>query len=76
LKIQAKEGLEGRLKAAGKLYAERETYFERPWISSRRDRAGMGFPGYFPDRVRLIKWAKEQDNSGGAGPGSGCWLAW
>ena len=70
LKKQATEGLEGRLKAAGKLYAERETYFKRlDYELSVIER--MGFPGYFLIVSDFIKWAKEQGIPVGPGRGSG-----
>jgi len=70
LRKQAKEGLEGRLVAASKLYAERETYFKRlDYELSVIER--MGFPGYFLIVSDFIKWAKEQGIPVGPGRGSG-----
>jgi DNA polymerase-3 subunit alpha len=70
LKLQAKEGLEARLAAAPKLYATRETYFERlDYELGIIER--MGFPGYFLIVADFIKWAKEQDIPVGPGRGSG-----
>jgi len=67
---QATEGLEGRLEAADKLYAPRETYFERlQYELSVIER--MGFPGYFLIVSDFIKWAKEHDIPVGPGRGSG-----
>ncbi|WOR15687.1 DNA polymerase III subunit alpha [Hyphomonas sp. FCG-A18] len=70
LTLQAKEGLEARLEAAPKLYADRETYFER--LDYELGIIGnMGFPGYFLIVSDFIKWAKEQDIPVGPGRGSG-----
>ena len=70
LRKQALEGLEYRLGAADKLYAERDTYFERLdyelMIIER-----MGFPGYFLIVSDFIKWAKDNDIPVGPGRGSG-----
>ncbi|MEM1035317.1 MAG: DNA polymerase III subunit alpha [Pseudomonadota bacterium] len=70
LEIQAREGLEARLAAAPKLYAERETYFER--LDYELGIIGkMGFPGYFLIVADFIKWAKDQGIPVGPGRGSG-----
>ena len=70
LRKQALEGLEYRLGAADKLYAERDTYFERLdyelMIIER-----MGFPGYFLIVSDFIKWAKDNGIPVGPGRGSG-----
>ncbi|HPF22133.1 MAG: DNA polymerase III subunit alpha [Hyphomonas sp.] len=70
LRKQALEGLEFRLSAADKLYADRETYFKRlDYELSVIER--MGFPGYFLIVSDFIKWAKEHDIPVGPGRGSG-----
>lgn len=70
LRKQAVEGLEYRLSAADKLYAERDTYFERlDYELSIIER--MGFPGYFLIVSDFIKWAKENGIPVGPGRGSG-----
>ncbi len=70
LRKQATEGLEGRLAAADKLYAERDVYFERlDYELTIIER--MGFPGYFLIVSDFIKWAKENDIPVGPGRGSG-----
>jgi len=70
LRKQALEGLEYRLDAADKLYAEREKYFERlDYELSIIER--MGFPGYFLIVSDFIKWAKENGIPVGPGRGSG-----
>ncbi|KCZ56588.1 DNA polymerase III subunit alpha [Hyphomonas beringensis] len=70
LRKQAIEGLEYRLDAADKLYAEREVYFERlDYELSIIER--MGFPGYFLIVSDFIKWAKENGIPVGPGRGSG-----
>ncbi|MEZ5998841.1 MAG: DNA polymerase III subunit alpha [Hyphomonas sp.] len=70
LRKQASEGLEGRLAAADKLYATRETYLERlDFELSVIER--MGFPGYFLIVSDFIKWAKDHDIPVGPGRGSG-----
>ena len=70
LKHQAKQGLEARLQVAPKLYATRETYFERlDYELGIIER--MGFPGYFLIVADFIKWAKQQDIPVGPGRGSG-----
>ena len=70
LRKQAIEGLEYRLGAADKLYADRETYFERlDYELSIIER--MGFPGYFLIVSDFIKWAKENGIPVGPGRGSG-----
>ncbi len=70
LRKQALEGLEYRLGAADKLYAERDTYFERlDYELTIIER--MGFPGYFLIVSDFIKWAKEHDIPVGPGRGSG-----
>ena len=70
LRKQAVEGLEYRLTAADKLYAERDTYFERlDYELSIIER--MGFPGYFLIVSDFIKWAKENGIPVGPGRGSG-----
>ena len=70
LRKQAVEGLEFRLSAADKLYADRDTYFERlDYELSIIER--MGFPGYFLIVSDFIKWAKENGIPVGPGRGSG-----
>lgn len=70
LRKQALEGLEYRLGAADKLYAERDTYFERlDYELTIIER--MGFPGYFLIVSDFIKWAKDNDIPVGPGRGSG-----
>ncbi len=70
LKLQAREGLEFRLKEADRLYAEREAYAERlEFELSVIER--MGFPGYFLIVSDFIKWAKQHDIPVGPGRGSG-----
>ena len=70
LRKQAIEGLEFRLSAADKLYADRDTYFERlDYELSIIER--MGFPGYFLIVSDFIKWAKENGIPVGPGRGSG-----
>ena len=70
LRKQAVEGLEFRLSAADKLYADRDTYFERlDYELSIIER--MGFPGYFLIVADFIKWAKENGIPVGPGRGSG-----
>ncbi|MEM8616276.1 MAG: PHP domain-containing protein, partial [Pseudomonadota bacterium] len=70
LRLQAEAGLERRLAAAPKLYATRETYFERlNYELSIIDR--MGFPGYFLIVADFIKWTREQGIPVGPGRGSG-----
>ncbi|MEM8616208.1 MAG: DNA polymerase III subunit alpha, partial [Pseudomonadota bacterium] len=70
LRLQAEAGLERRLAAAPKLYAARETYFERlDYELSIIDR--MGFPGYFLIVADFIKWTREQGIPVGPGRGSG-----
>ncbi|MCR9195187.1 MAG: DNA polymerase III subunit alpha [Hyphomonas sp.] len=70
LKLQAKAGLEARLAEAPKLYASRETYFERLDYELGIIE-GMGFPGYFLIVADFIKWSKEQGIPVGPGRGSG-----
>ena len=70
LKLQAKAGLEARLGEAPKLYASRETYFERLDYELGIIE-GMGFPGYFLIVADFIKWSKEQGIPVGPGRGSG-----
>ena len=70
LRKQALEGLEYRLGAADKLYAERDTYFERlDYELTIIER--MGFPGYFLIVSDFIKWAKDNGIPVGPGRGSG-----
>ncbi|MFN3910464.1 DNA polymerase III subunit alpha [Hyphomonas sp.] len=70
LKLQAREGLEFRLKEADRLYADREAYAERlEFELSVIER--MGFPGYFLIVSDFIKWAKQHDIPVGPGRGSG-----
>lgn len=70
LRKQAVEGLEFRLGQADKLYADRETYFERlDYELGIIER--MGFPGYFLIVSDFIKWAKEHGIPVGPGRGSG-----
>lgn len=70
LREQATEGLEGRLAAADKLYADRDVYFERlDYELTIIER--MGFPGYFLIVSDFIKWAKDNDIPVGPGRGSG-----
>ena len=70
LRKQALEGLEFRLNAADKLYAERDVYFERlDYELGIIER--MGFPGYFLIVSDFIKWAKENGIPVGPGRGSG-----
>ena len=70
LRIQAREGLELRLKEADRLYAERDTYFERlDFELGVIER--MGFPGYFLIVSDFIKWAKANGIPVGPGRGSG-----
>ena len=70
LRRQSQEGLDARLEAAAKLYADREAYTKRlEYELSVIER--MGFPGYFLIVSDFIKWAKEQDIPVGPGRGSG-----
>ena len=70
LRVQAREGLELRLKEADRLYAERDAYFERlDFELSVIER--MGFPGYFLIVSDFIKWAKANGIPVGPGRGSG-----
>ena len=66
----AREGLERRLKDADKLYAERETYFDRLDYELGIIES-MGFPGYFLIVADFIRWSKEQEIPVGPGRGSG-----
>jgi len=70
LKDQAQQGLKARLKAAPKLYADRQVYDDRLAfeLSVIED---MGFPGYFLIVADFIKWAKDQGIPVGPGRGSG-----
>ncbi|CUS55692.1 DNA polymerase III alpha subunit [hydrothermal vent metagenome] len=77
LRKQALEGLEYRLGAADKLYAERDTYFERlDYELTIIER--MGFPGYFLIVSDFIKWAKDNGIpvGPGRGAGAGSLVAW
>ncbi len=70
LRVQAREGLELRLKEADRLYAERDAYFERlDFELGVIER--MGFPGYFLIVSDFIKWAKANGIPVGPGRGSG-----
>lgn len=70
LRLQAREGLSDRLKAADRLYAERAQYEERlDYELGIIER--MGFPGYFLIVSDFIKWAKTNDIPVGPGRGSG-----
>ena len=70
LRLQAKEGLELRLREADRLYAERSAYFERlDFELGVIER--MGFPGYFLIVSDFIKWAKSNGIPVGPGRGSG-----
>jgi DNA polymerase-3 subunit alpha len=70
LRIQAREGLELRLKEADRLYAPRETYLERLEFELGVIER-MGFPGYFLIVSDFIKWAKANGIPVGPGRGSG-----
>lgn len=70
LKVQALAGLEIRLGEVPKLYATRETYFERLEYELGIIEK-MGFPGYFLIVADFIKWAKDQEIPVGPGRGSG-----
>lgn len=70
LRDLANAGLQGRLKAAAKLYADLETYQERLDYELGIIE-GMGFPGYFLIVADFIKWTKEQGIPVGPGRGSG-----
>ena len=70
LRDKAVAGLEARLAAADKLYAERDAYFERlDYELGVIER--MGFPGYFLIVSDFIKWSKDQGIPVGPGRGSG-----
>ncbi|GAB5457701.1 MAG: DNA polymerase III subunit alpha [Henriciella sp.] len=70
LKAQAKAGLDARLAAVSKLYADRKTYDERLKFELEVIE-NMGFPGYFLIVADFIKWAKDQGIPVGPGRGSG-----
>ncbi len=70
LRDLAKAGLEARLGEVPKLYATRETYFERLDYELGIIE-GMGFPGYFLIVADFIKWTRDQGIPVGPGRGSG-----
>jgi len=70
LRVQAEDGLKGRLEAADQLYADRQVYDER-LAYELSVIENMGFPGYFLIVSDFIKWAKEQGIPVGPGRGSG-----
>ncbi|MCF6329451.1 MAG: DNA polymerase III subunit alpha, partial [Henriciella sp.] len=70
LKDAAKQGLKARLKAASRLYADRQVYDERLDFELSVIE-NMGFPGYFLIVADFIKWAKDQEIPVGPGRGSG-----
>ncbi|MEX1252194.1 MAG: DNA polymerase III subunit alpha [Hyphomonas sp.] len=70
LRLQAREGLEMRLREADRLYTDRDAYFERlDFELGVIER--MGFPGYFLIVSDFIKWAKANGIPVGPGRGSG-----
>ncbi|HRK66070.1 MAG TPA: DNA polymerase III subunit alpha [Hyphomonas sp.] len=70
LRLQAREGLEGRLRQADRLYADKIQYEERlEYELGIIER--MGFPGYFLIVSDFIKWAKANGIPVGPGRGSG-----
>ena len=70
LRLQAREGLEARLREADRLYAEKSAYEERlDYELGVIER--MGFPGYFLIVSDFIKWAKANGIPVGPGRGSG-----
>ncbi len=70
LAIQARHGLDVRLREAPRLFADRTVYAERlAFELDVIDR--MGFAGYFLIVSDFIKWAKQNDIPVGPGRGSG-----
>lgn len=70
LRLQARQGLEQRLREADRLYADRKDYEDRlDYELGIIER--MGFPGYFLIVSDFIKWAKSNGIPVGPGRGSG-----